>query len=386
MSTYPQQGIRDVPQQGVKVPPAKYICRRGGGRSGPSSEPGARPRKELDGIFRSMAGCDAGTHAIVTLSIGARPFVPVTRPLLELYAAKTNATLHIVESLEHPALAPHRGRLERTLRFLKLPLLAYFLERHARVLFLDDDIVLSPATPDLFAGVPCDELGAVVEQHKPQGWHAQHWRSACEFYKVPRCEPKRWQLFNSGVMLLSRGAHLPLVAGWASETLTCRVLCDQLFFNAAVRRAQLALHDLGATFNFVGSELRRALTGNISDPRWPRGSLAAQARRAALRDACVLHLTRKIPKLYSAHWVAQRSLRSRDVLQCGPNASWPRGRWRAPLLRRLPPLEHKYDIGKEMCTGQAAGCLLLPAWATLADGEPLVAASRKRTQRRTHKI
>ena len=122
----------------------------------------------------------------------------------------------------------------------------------------------------------------------------------------------------------------------------------------------MRLHDLGATFNFVGSELRRALTANASEARQHRAAL--HTRRIALRNACVLHLTRKVPKLYSAHWVAQRTLRVRDVLQCGPNASWPHGRWRGGLLRALPPLDQKYDIGKELCGQQGRGCMLLP-WA-----------------------
>jgi hypothetical protein len=37
----------------------------------------------------------------------------------------------------------------------------------------------------------------------------------------------------------------------------CRVLCDQLFLNAAARRERLCVRELGPAFNYVGSELRR---------------------------------------------------------------------------------------------------------------------------------
>jgi len=172
--------------------------------------------------------------------------------------------------------------------------------------------------------------------------------------------PKEWWLFNSGVMLLSRAAHLPALRGWERERLECRVLCDQLYFNALVRRGRLCLHDLGSAFNYVGSELRRALVApSAAESRAPETARAA-GRRATLRDACVLHLTRKVPKLYTADWVAQRALRTRDVLQCGANASWPRGRWRKELLAKMPPLAGKYDIGREMCDRQPAGCTPLP--------------------------
>ena len=46
------------------------------------------------------------------------------------------------------------------MRFLKLPLLSHFLQRYARVLYFDDDVLIGPAMPDLFARVPCTALGA----------------------------------------------------------------------------------------------------------------------------------------------------------------------------------------------------------------------------------
>ena len=175
---------------------------------------------------------------------------------MEAYAAKVGADLHVVNSLEHVSLRKHKTRLASMLRFLKLPLLEHFLGRYWQVLYLDDDILVGPRTPDLFAAVPCGELGAVVELHKPQTWHGMHWRSACELYKLPGCEPKRWRLFNSGLLLLSQ-RHRSLVEDWQRHKLACRVLCDQLFLNAVAQRERLCVRELGSAFNYVGSELRR---------------------------------------------------------------------------------------------------------------------------------
>lgn len=234
-----------------------------------------------------------GSRAVITMSIGARPFVQITRPLMEVYAAKVGADFHVVDSQEHVALREHKARLTAAplmLRFLKLPLLDHFLGRYWQVLYLDDDTLVGPRTPDLFAAVPCGELGAVVERHKPQTWHAMHWRTACELYGLPDCEPKTKWLFNSGpellpepdlvashhsafvqpspclclhltliltrLLLLSQ-RHRSLVDGWQKHKLECRVLCDQLFLNAAARREQLCVRELGLAFNYVGSELRR---------------------------------------------------------------------------------------------------------------------------------
>jgi hypothetical protein len=129
-----------------------------------------------------MASCD-GPRAIVVLSVGSRPFLEITRPLMELYAERVSATLHIVTSDAHPSLAPWRERLKATPRFLKLPLLDYHLQRYARVMLLDDDVVISPHADDLFRLTPCDRVGAVRRRAlgppaSPAGASASHPRQA----------------------------------------------------------------------------------------------------------------------------------------------------------------------------------------------------------------
>ena len=312
-----------------------------------------------------MSTCSAdATRAVVTLSVGARPFVQHTRPFMEAYAARIGAAFHFIDSMTDPALstAPKGGNT----RFLKLPLLSHFLGKYDRVLYVDDDTLIGPFTPDLFAAVPCEALGATIERHKPDGWHAMHWRSACSLYQVPACQPKAWRLFNSGVMVLSQQSHAPLLQRWPSEKLECRVLCDQLYLNALINRANATLLDLGAPFNYVGSELRRAVVTSAA----MSSSSASEARRAALRSACILHLTRKVPKLYTADWAARRALGPpADVLACALNATRPHGRAaaaaRRALLARLPSLTSAYDIGAELCRGEAeaGACKLHPSYA-----------------------
>jgi len=173
---------------------------------------------------------------------------------------------------------------KRALAIHCVPMLAHASE----VLFFDDDVVVSPRMADIFEAVEPALIGAVFERHKPQGWHSMHWRTACAIYNVSSCKPKSSLLFNSGVMLLSR-QHLPLLARWQERQLECRVLCDQLFFNAVAAQRGIAVSDLGASFNFVGSEVRRAVvTSSEGRPIQDKA-----ARRAALRAACVVHLTRK---------------------------------------------------------------------------------------------
>lgn len=324
----------------------------------------------------------ASESAIVTLSVGSRPFVGLTRPFMQAYAERIGAAFHVVDNRDHEALQLPTSIAstvrEKAQRFLKLPLLEHFLERYARVLFIDDDVLISPAAPDLFAAVPCDAVGATVERHKPAGWHAMHWTSACELYGMTGadCQPKRWRMWNSGVVLLSRKAHAPLLAaGWTRDAhrLSCRVLCDQLYLNALFQREGARVLDLGAAFNFVGSELRRAL---VVDASTKEPAAALERRRAAVGEACVLHLTRKVPKLYTADWVARRSLwRSSGILRCARNETRPSVRGdaqrRRALLGRLPkPLPAgKYDIGSVLCQGQPQPCRLQP-WVAAFKHEP----------------
>ena len=164
----------------------------------------------------------AGGRAVVTLSLGSRPFVQMTRPLMEAYATKLGASFHFVDRQDHPALRRHGAQnVTFPTRFLKLPVLTHYLARHARVLYLDDDIVVSPATPDLFGAVPCGALGAAVERHHVQNWHASYWRSACGLYGIAKadCDPSGWQLFNSGLLVLSAATHGPLLSSWRRERL-----------------------------------------------------------------------------------------------------------------------------------------------------------------------
>ena len=235
----------------------------------------------------------------MTLSIGERPFTRITGPLLELFAAKVGASLHVVDSVTHPSLASHHARLKRTTRFLKLPLLSYYLERYEHVLYLDDDIVLSPATADLFALTPCGMLGAVVKRHKPQAWHAMHWRTACELYGLPDCEPKTKWLFNSGPELLLEpdpGASHHSAFVQASPRLCLHPHSHPNQAAAALAAPPLARRRLAEAQARVPRAVRPALPQRRSTTRAAlraragaslqlRGQRAAQASRKARRAA-----------------------------------------------------------------------------------------------------
>ena len=118
-------------------------------------------------------------RVVVTLSIGKRSHFGVTRVPMLAYAQRVGAELVVVDSYEHPCLARWNDTLRTGVNshFMKLPLLQYFLQQYDQVMFLDDDVLLSPHAPNLFDTVPCESIGAVVEGYHAPGWHAMHGRS-----------------------------------------------------------------------------------------------------------------------------------------------------------------------------------------------------------------
>ena len=202
------------------------------------SEPSCVPKAEHHCVAN-------GRRVVVTLSIGKRSHFAVTRLPMEAYARRVGAEFVVVDSFAHVAIASWNATLQAgaNSHFIKLPLLQWYLRRYDQLLFIDDDVIVSPYAADVFAATPCQELGAVYEGFHKQGWHAMHGRAFCSLYGLEAtlpsvCSPeavKRVRIFNSGVMVMS-SAHLPLLDGWDRRKLECRILCDQLYLNAMVRQ------------------------------------------------------------------------------------------------------------------------------------------------------
>jgi hypothetical protein len=138
-----------------------------------------------------------------------------------------------VDSFAHVAIASWNATLQAgaNSHFIKLPLLQWYLHRYDQLLFIDDDVLVSPYAADVFAATPCQELGAVYEGFHKQGWHAMHGRAFCSLYALETtlpsvCSPeavKRVRIFNSGVIVMS-SAHLHASAHHGARALPHR--CD----------------------------------------------------------------------------------------------------------------------------------------------------------------
>ena len=309
-------------------------------------------------------------RAVVTLSLGKRTHFAVTRVALAAYAKRVGAELHVIDSNAHPSLAKWNATLaarSASNHFIKLPMFEWFLDQFDQVLFMDDDVLVSPYAPDLFAKVPCQSgrLGAVVEAYHKQGWHAMHGRATCELYNLAAEVPgsctkhatKKMRIFNSGVMLMS-AAHRPLLAGWEKSKLECRILCDQLYLNAMMIKHGICLQDLGTPFNLPGTQVRKLLMATAKAP-----APASGLQGTAIADACMVHLTVLPSKHYTSHYLLKRSLEDRDVMLCTHDG--PVRVDRGAMVAALPGEEQlqgvsSYDITKIWCKGYGDSCQLIP--------------------------
>ena len=187
----------------------------------------------------------ASENAVLTLSLGHRPFVTYTRPLMAAYAERVGADFHCVDSREHPALDTKGGSWPSvravplganiTIDSLRsrlrqqvgnaFPQIAAPRTLWRATRSTSTAAFIGPSMPNLFALVPATALRATVEEHKPQAWHSMHWRNACELYGVTPCVSKKWKLFNGGA-LLSSAAHGQMIrtaGGWTRRS--CSAAC-----------------------------------------------------------------------------------------------------------------------------------------------------------------
>ena len=317
-------------------------------------------------------------RVVVTLSIGKRSHFGVTRVPMLAYAQRVGAELVVVDSYEHPCLARWNDTLRTGVNshFMKLPLLQYFLQQYDQVMFLDDDVLLSPHAPNLFDTVPCESIGAVVEGYHAPGWHAMHGRSYCELYGLAGSHPetcgsaaamRRIRIFNSGVMLLSK-AHLKLLDGWETRELKCKILCDQLYMNAMAVKHGVCLADLGNAFNLPGTQVRKQLASTSRERAASENGDAPSLEGSALASSCFVHLTVLPAKPYTSHYLLLRALAFRDVMRCEhvDGAHELNALARRSMLTQLPKFE--YDIQKIWCRGRAAGCQIIPPTSSPSKG------------------
>lgn len=169
--------------------------------------------------------------AIVTLALGERyleRWRAACEPNWRAYAARHGYDVICLDApLDLSARAAARSPAWQKCLVLGHPQ----VERYARVVWMDADVVVNPAAPDLAAGVPPNRVGAVDEYATPtHKLHRQNLLKMYEYWKrndVPFIENEtgrdyylRWglpggfdEVVQTGVMVLSPTHHRALLEG-----------------------------------------------------------------------------------------------------------------------------------------------------------------------------
>jgi hypothetical protein len=171
--------------------------------------------------------------AVVTICCG--PFferlAAITHATIQAYADKLGADFIVWREYGRHSL-PHYQKLE----------IGELLDRYDRVLYLDTDVLVRDDTPDLFALVPEDKLGMLVE-----GDYVAREHITIQYMLAMRFDAGQWdgKYYNSGVMVLSR-QHRDLFAQPEVETDHFK---EQTHLNLMIARTRTAVFPLPYRFN-----------------------------------------------------------------------------------------------------------------------------------------
>jgi glycosyltransferase involved in cell wall biosynthesis len=184
--------------------------------------------------------------ALVTITVGdyAIRMARATQPLMREYASRCEADFLVITQPKFE----HLGQL-----YYEKFQLYEFLQSYDRVLYVDNDVLIAPDSPNLFLMTPLDHFGASSEE----SW------TKCADCKRAICDElgsTNWThpYFNAGVMLASRNHReifdpdQPGLKLWATETVRKKYEYqgdDQTYFNYRLNDLRLPMVDHGYRFN-----------------------------------------------------------------------------------------------------------------------------------------
>jgi len=178
----------------------------------------------------------AEKRLVMTMAIGPEHerLATLTHPTMRAYAERVGADFEVIRKLSI-ARHPYWEKFQ----------IGPALDRYDRVLWLDNDLVIRPTCPDLFALVPADRMGwlneGVIESRVAQ------MQQTAQFYGEPL--PGRWNgrdYYNAGVMVVSR-AHRELFRKPDRES-TCS-MAEQSWLNLMVQKGGVPVFDLPHAYN-----------------------------------------------------------------------------------------------------------------------------------------
>ena len=140
-------------------------------------------------------------NAIVTLTIGDSPLWEYTLPSMHTACARHGWGLEMIE-----ARTVNVTRCQNpvtNISFEKFQAIDY-LDEYDRIMIFDADAMLSPTCPDIFAAVPEDAIGGVMEDVGSRFDNRREWIATIKLMAMDaRLDGWNEGYMNSGVMVLS---------------------------------------------------------------------------------------------------------------------------------------------------------------------------------------
>ena len=193
-------------------------------------------------------------NAIVTLTIGDSPLWAYTLPSMAAACARHGWGFEQIETrtvnvtrFRHPVW---------NIAFEKFHALDY-LDQYDRIIILDSDAMMSPTCPDIFAAVPEDAIGCVMEDVGRHLTNRREWIATIKAQALDaRLEDWHEGYLNSGMVALSR-CHREAMTLDMDDIATLEVsrpagFPSQNVTNYLARRSGFPIYDLGYKWNHMG--------------------------------------------------------------------------------------------------------------------------------------
>jgi len=246
--------------------------------------------------------------ALVTIAIGNRPHTKWIFPPFEVACKRHGWAFEVItdRKIKHKQFDSHMDTLFEKWQLYDM------LDKYDRIVFMDDDVLLSPKYPDIFAVVPETHIGCLLEDkgsRKPE----RRQRIARIKAAMDDSRLKNWHsgYTNSGVLVFSK-RHQKVLEFDPKAIVPGTVSVEQNTINYIFRRSGFPICDIGPAYNFLSmfseapfKKSRRvdahaihyAGGGKFPDTNWSRIPLKKWNSGEAYR-----HKERVLEKDHKAWW------------------------------------------------------------------------------------
>jgi len=201
--------------------------------------------------------------AVLTISLGNRPFLKYNKKTMEAYARKCGCKLITVTNWDSQNVKTLNTSSNGKKRFMKLVIIHHYLKLYDRLIYFDDTVFVTPNAKNLFDIVPEKSIGAFKEHlvfdRKESMQHAiKHYRKFDKNPKIPTDNPL---MINSGVMVLSK-KHRPIFNS-SRYILKSWGFSDQAFLSYRIIKDKIPVFDITNKNNYVGSQTKQKIPNDV---------------------------------------------------------------------------------------------------------------------------